>query len=355
MKGEESMNNLPKLAITMGDPSGIGPEILVKALAERKLYDLCLPIVVADRKVMEQAIAMVKSPLKLKEIADPSAAVGEYGMIEYLDLDNVDIDKLVFGKVLASSGKAAFESIARSIDFALAGEVDAVITSPINKDSLNQAGYHYSGHTEIFAERAGSKNYAMMLIHEPLRVVHVSTHVSLRKACDLVKRERVSCVIRLASEALINLGIARPRIVVAGLNPHAGENGMFGDEEAKEIVPAIAEAVAAGIDVEGPLPPDTVFSKAMAGQYDVVVVMYHDQGHIPLKLVGFKYDHGTGKWDSISGVNITLGLPIIRSSVDHGTAFGKAGKGTANPQSMIEAIEYGALLARKRTRKGGGE
>lgn len=342
------MRSLPKLAITMGDPSGIGPEIIVKSLENRSLYDLCIPIVVADASVIEHAIHMANSSLKLRKIQSTDEVLGTYGTIEFIDLENVEIDKLVFGQVRASSGKAAFESIDLSIKLALEDKVDGVITSPINKDSINQAGFHYSGHTEIFAEKTGSKNYAMMLIHDPLRVIHVSTHVSLRKACDLVKRQRVLDVIKLANEAMINLDISQPKIAVAGLNPHAGENGMFGDEEINEIEPAIKDALALGIQVEGPIPPDTVFSKASAGQYDIVVVMYHDQGHIPLKLSGFKYDHSTGKWDAISGVNITLGLPIVRSSVDHGTAFGKAGKGTANPQSMIEAIQYGALLARRR-------
>ncbi|WP_020612381.1 4-hydroxythreonine-4-phosphate dehydrogenase PdxA [Sediminispirochaeta bajacaliforniensis] len=341
------MKELPRLALTMGDPSGIGPEIIVKALSEKKVYAECIPVVVADGAVLKHAINMVASPLKLKRLEDPLEAVGAYGTIEYLELNNVDMDTLVFGKVLASSGKAAFESIDKAIDLSLEKKVAGVITTPINKDSINRAGFHYSGHTEIFAEKTKTKHYAMMLIHDPLRVVHVSTHVSLRKACDLVKKDRVLEVIRLAHGALVQLGFDEPNIAVAGLNPHAGENGMFGDEEMKEIIPAIKQAGAEGLNVSGPLPPDTVFSKALAGQYDVVVVMYHDQGHIPLKLTGFKYDNNTGKWDAVSGVNITLGLPIVRSSVDHGTAFGKAGKGTANPQSMIEAIHYGALLATK--------
>lgn len=344
------MNLRPTLAITMGDPSGIGPEITVKALAEAGIYEKCTPVVVADRGVIQDMVSLVAPSLRLRTIAEVSEAVGTYGTIDCIDLHNVDVNQLVFGKVVASSGKAAYESIVRAIDLALESSVDGVVTAPINKDSLNQAGFHYSGHTEIFAERTNSKKYAMMLAHDNLRVIHVSTHVSLREACDRVKRDRVRDVIELAHETLLDMGVTQPRIAVAGLNPHAGENGMFGDEEQEEIIPAIQESVASGLQVYGPIPADTVFAKALAGQYDVVVVMYHDQGHIPLKQSGFAYNHSTGIWNSVTGVNITLGLPIIRCSVDHGTAFGKAGKGTANPQSMIEAIEFAALLARKRIR-----
>lgn len=340
--------SLPRVAITMGDPSGIGPEIVAMALAERKVYENCLPIVIADKKIMEQALAITRVPLVIKTISEPSEAMGKFGSIDLIDLDNVDMKGFKFGTVLPSSGKAAFESIDRAIDLAMAGAVDAVATPPINKDSINQAGFHYSGHTEIFAKKTRTERYAMMLIGDTLRVAHVSTHVSLRKACDLVKCDRVLEVIRLTAEALEDMGFLRPRIAVAGLNPHAGENGMFGDEEKCEIAPAVAMAIAEGLNVDGPLPPDSVFSRAVSGQYDAVVAMYHDQGHIPMKLRGFKFGKESGRGESISGINTTLGLPIIRSSVDHGTAFSEAGKGTANPQSMVEAILFGALMARNR-------
>ncbi|MCP4405243.1 MAG: 4-hydroxythreonine-4-phosphate dehydrogenase PdxA, partial [bacterium] len=209
----------------------------------------------------------------------------------------------------------------------------------------NLAGFHYAGHTEIYAKFTQTKDYAMMLLHEQFRVIHVSTHVSLREACDRVKQERVHRVIHLAQSTLRQLAVERPKIAVAGLNPHAGENGLFGREESEEIVPAIQQAVQEGIIVEGPLPADTVFSKMRGGQYDIVVVMYHDQGHIPTKLLGFQYDENTDTWDSVSGVNMTCGLPIIRVSVDHGTAFDKAGEGRANPESMIQAIRIAAQLA----------
>jgi 4-hydroxythreonine-4-phosphate dehydrogenase len=238
--------------------------------------------------------------------------------------------------------------VEKVIALALAGEIDGTITGPINKEAINLAGHHYSGHTEIYAHLTGTDRYSMLLAGEGLRVVHVSTHVSLREACDLVKKERVLEVIRLADVACKQLGILSPKIGVAGLNPHASENGMFGREEIEEITPAIEEAKLQGIDADGPVPPDSLFSKAKGGWYDIAVVMYHDQGHIPLKTVGFVWDKDAGKWSSISGVNITLGLPIVRSSVDHGTAFGKAGKGTASEMSLIHAIEYGAMLASNR-------
>jgi len=234
------------------------------------------------------------------------------------------------------------------IELAMSKEIDATVTGPINKEAINRAGFHYSGHTEIYADLTHAKDYAMMLAHQNFRVIHVSTHVSLREACDRVKKDRVYRVIRLGYDAVKKLGIENPKIAVAGLNPHAGESGMFGREEIEEIEPAIKQAQREGLNVEGPIPPDTVFSKMQGGQYDLVVVMYHDQGHIPTKLIGFQYDDKTKTWGSMSGVNITCGLPIIRVSVDHGTAFGKAGEGRANPESMIQAIKIATLLALKR-------
>jgi len=228
---------------------------------------------------------------------------------------------------------------------ALVGQVDATVTSPVNKAAINLAGHRYTGHTDIYATLTASPEVSMMLIDGGFRVAHVSTHVSLREACERVKKERVLNVIRLAHEALTQLGIQSPRIGVAGLNPHCGEGGLFGNEDDQEIAPAVAAARTEQIAVEGPLPADTVFSKMRGGMYDLVVVMYHDQGHIPTKLMGFQYDDKTGTWGQMAGVNVTLGLPIIRVSVDHGTAFGKAGEGRANPQSMIEAIKLAAKLA----------
>ena len=229
-------------------------------------------------------------------------------------------------------------------------KVQAVVTAPINKKSLNMAGHAYNGHTEIFAEYTGTKDFAMLLASKTLRVIHVSTHCSLRDACDKVKKDRILEVIKLAYKGMNQLGIQHPKIGVAGLNPHSSENGLFGYEEERQIIPAIEEAKKVGIDVTGPESPDTVFVKCQAGQYDIVVAMYHDQGHIPLKLSGFQYDLKEDKYKSVSGINCTIGLPIIRTSVDHGTAFGKAGEGRANEESMLDAIFAGVEMAKNRRR-----
>jgi len=341
------MPEKPILGITMGDPSGVGPEIAVKALGSAEIFNICRPLVIGDARTMEKA---VKQAVKRQEITiHPVSYVKdcrfEYGTIDVYDLCNVDIEKLKIGAVDAMSGHAAFSSVKKVIELALAGEIDATITNPINKAALNLAGHHYAGHTEIYADLTGTKDYSMMLAEGDFRVVHVSTHVSLREACDRVKKDRVLKVIELAHHTCKSLGIAEPGIAVAGLNPHAGENGLFGREEIEEIIPAIEAAIAKGIKAEGPIPPDTVFAKARGGLFDIVVAMYHDQGHIPFKVLGFQYDKSTGKWQTIKGVNITLGLPIIRCSVDHGTAFDQAWQGTANESSLVSAIEYGVKLA----------
>lgn len=338
-------DNKPILGITMGDPAGIGPEIAAKAMADRNVYDICRPLVVGDAETMRQAVKIVNVNIVVRAISDVDEAKFEYGIMDVIDLKDVDVSGLVHGKVSAMAGKAAFDAVKKVIELALDKNIDATITGPLNKEALNLAGYHFSGHTEIYAHFTNTNDYAMMLASGNLRVVHVSTHVSMREACDRVKKERVLKVIKLADAACRKIGIADPRIGVAGLNAHSGENGMFGTEEINEITPAIEEARSLGLNVEGPVPPDTLFSKAKGGQYDIVVAMYHDQGHIPLKVVGFNWDEDKKKWSSVNGVNITLGLPIIRSSVDHGTAFGKAGKGTATEESLLNAIEYGVKLA----------
>jgi 4-hydroxythreonine-4-phosphate dehydrogenase len=238
------------------------------------------------------------------------------------------------------AGNAAFEAVRKVIELALEKKIDATVTAPINKESIHLAGHHFSGHTEIYAHFTDTAKYAMLLADENLRVIHNSTHVSLRKACDLCKKERILEVITLLHRACQQFGIVNPKIAVAGLNPHAGENGLFGDEEILEIIPAIETANQAGMLVEGPVPPDTMFVKAVQGKYDGCVAMYHDQGHIPFKLEGFQWDNEKQTMKSVKGVNITLGLPIIRTSVDHGTAFEIAGKGIASPDAMLVAIDY---------------
>ena len=348
------MQQLPLLGITLGDVCGIGPEIAVKALANPETYRVCRPLLIGDSRIVARGIRAVGAEgLTIHPVTRVSDACFLPGILDVYEvpLDWEDVDAIPYGQVTRIGGEAAFSCVRTVIGLAMADEIDGTITGPLNKEALNLAGYHYSGHTEIYAELTGSRHYAMMLADEKLRVVHVSTHVSLREACDLVKKERVLQCIHIAQEACQAIGISSPRIAVAGLNPHAGENGMFGREEIEEIAPAVAAAQAEGLCAEGPIPPDTLFSKARGGMYDVAVVMYHDQGHIPLKVTGFVYDEDLKRWSSVQGVNITLGLPIVRVSVDHGTAFGKAGKGTASADSLENAIRYGAKMALARRRK----
>ncbi len=336
----------PIIGITMGDPAGIGPEIAVKTLSKKEVYEISKPIVIGDYGVMKHASeSITKLYLPIKPVESVKDANFKHGEINVLDLKNVNLEKLVHGKVDAMCGKASFEYIRKVIELALNKEVDATVTGPIHKEAINKAGYHYAGHTEIYAKLTKTKSYAMMLAEGDFRVAHVSTHVSLRKACSRVKKRRVLEVIKLADDAVKSLGIKNPKIGVAGLNPHSGEGGLFGNEEIKGIMPAVEGAKKLGINVEGPIPPDTIFPKAKSGLYDIVVAMYHDQGHIPLKMAGFVWDEGRGQWANVSGVNVTLGLPIIRTSVDHGVAFGKAGKGKASPDSLIEAVKTAVQMS----------
>ena len=338
----------PIIAITMGDPSGIGPEIIVKALQHESVYASCRPLVVGSADMIAHAAAILSSPLRVQAVSSVQEAGFAFGCIDVLNQDSVDMRTHRFGAVSAESGRAAYLAIEEAIRLAMANEVDATVTAPLNKEALHTAGYLFSGHTEIYAELTGTSRYSMMLAHGSLRVVHVSTHVSLLEACQRCTRERELEVIRLAHDTCRSMGIEHPRIAVAGLNPHAGENGLFGLEEIEAIRPAVEDAQALGIDVQGPLPADSLFSKARGGLYDIVVAQYHDQGHIPLKLIGFEMDPVSGKWKSVAGVNITLGLPIIRTAVDHGTAFDQAGLGTATEESLLNAIEYAIDFARVR-------
>jgi len=334
----------------MGDPAGIGPEIAVKAFSNKEVHHLCRPLIIGDASVIEMIVRLLGLNFSVHRIRGVKDARFLPGIIDVLDLANVDPDKLIFGKVSIMAGEAAFQAVRKAIELALSGEVDGTVTSPINKEALNKAGYHFSGHTEIYAHYTRSKKYAMLLVDGNFRVVHVSTHVSLRTACDLVKKQRIIEVIELLHDACLRLGIPSPKIGVAGLNPHASDGGLFGKEEWEEILPAVEEVRKRGMNVEGPVPPDTLFAKAAGGLYDGCVAMYHDQGHIPFKLLGFEWDNLKGRMKSVRGVNITLGLPIIRTSVDHGTAFEIAGKGVASPDAMILAIKYAAQLAGNRDR-----
>lgn len=337
---------MKRIGITLGDPAGIGPEISIKAFAKKNLYERCQPLLVGDACVVEKYLqAHPELDLKLNVIDEPNQGRYVYGTIDLIDLKAVDIDQLAIGEVSAMAGNAAFQYVKKVIELALDKKIDATVTNPLNKEALNLAGHHYAGHTEIYADLTNTDKYTMMLADGNLRVVHVSTHVSLREACDRATKERVLDVIRIADKACKNLGIKNPRVAVAGLNPHCGENGLFGREEIEEINPAVEAAKAEGINAFGSLPADTVFSKANGGMFDIVVAMYHDQGHIPLKLLGFVYDQEKQSWQAVQGVNITLGLPIIRTSVDHGTAFDQAGKWSASELSLENAIDYAIRLA----------
>lgn len=349
------MRERMRIAITMGDPAGVGPEIIVKALSHVEIYQRCIPVVIGDRAALVDAVRFCGLPVELREIEDPAQGRGEFGSIDFVNMNRLKPGGWEYKKNSKVCGEASFQYVVYGIRQALAGKVQAVVTAPINKESINMAGHPYSGHTEIFAEYTGTKDFAMLLASRTLHVIHVSTHCSLREACDRVKKDRVLKVIRLAQEGMRQLGYQHPRIAVAGLNPHCSENGLFGTEEENEILPAIEEARKEGIDVAGPESPDTVFVKCQAGQYDIVVAMYHDQGHIPLKLNGFKYDLQKDRYESVSGINCTIGLPIVRTSVDHGTAFGKAGEGRANEESMMDAIFAGVEMAGNRAvNKGEG-
>lgn len=338
------MQKLPIIAITMGDPAGVGPEICLKAMADPWTRSVCRPILVGDKQAVEREIASWAQKPQVRYLSDIAQAQFDPDVIEVLDLGILAGNSYEMGQVSALCGDAAFQYVKTAIELAMAGTVDATVTAPLNKEALNLAGHEFAGHTEIYAHFTQTKNYSMMLAHGNLRVLHVSTHVSLREACDRVKTPRVLSVIELADKTLRELGMAQPRVAVAGLNPHAGEHGLFGTEEIEEIIPAIDLAREKGINAIGPIPPDTVFAKLAAGAYDVCVCMYHDQGHIPVKLAGFSWDGD--KMADVSGVNITLGLPIIRVSVDHGTAFDIAGKGIASCASMLSSIDYAARFAR---------
>ncbi|MFL5739396.1 MAG: 4-hydroxythreonine-4-phosphate dehydrogenase PdxA [Flavisolibacter sp.] len=338
----------PIIAITMGDPASIGPEIAVKALLNENVTSICKPLIVGDSSVFEQIIQKLQLKASVNTVHSVSEAKFKDGIIDVFDLNNTDISQLKFGEISHMAGHASFEAVRKAIELAMNGEVDATVTGPINKKSINEAGHHFAGHTEIYAHFTHTKKYAMLLVEEHLKVIHVSTHVSLRQACDLVKKDRILEVVDLLYHGLIQLGEENLKIGVAGLNPHAGDNGLFGTEDDLEIKPAVEEARKKGYDVEGPVPPDTLFAKAATGAYGGVVAMYHDQGHIPFKLNGFTWNAKKKQMESVKGVNITMGLPIIRTSVDHGTAFEIAGKGIASPDAMVLAIQSAVQLSRNR-------
>jgi 4-hydroxythreonine-4-phosphate dehydrogenase len=319
------------VAVTMGDPTGIGPEIVAKVFGEDGARRA---VVVGDVAMMRRAIDLLGLPLRVNAVERPAEARFAPGCVDVLAATDLPSD-LPYGAVDARGGGAAYEYVRRAVELAMADEVHAIATAPLNKEAMHLAGFRYPGHTEVLAALTGAEDYAMMLVTDELRVVHVSTHVALSEAIRRVRPERELTVIRLADRSLRALGVERPRIAVAGLNPHAGEAGLFGTEDRDAIAPAVEAARVQGIDASGPWPPDTVFMQARQGRFDVVVVQYHDQGHIPIKLMGFD-----------TGVNVTVGLPFFRTSVDHGTAFDIAGTGRADHASMRAALDLAASLAR---------
>lgn len=323
----------------MGDAAGVGPEVIVKALQASSIYERCRPVVIGDANIMRRAIDVVGCNLIVNSITTVNDCQFQLGSIDCLD-QGILKEEVPFGEVSPLAGDAAFLYIVKAIELAKNGEVDLVCTAPINKEALQKGGHIYPGHTEIFAELTETKDYSMMLTSPKLKVIHLTTHVGLIKAIESITPERTYTVVKLAHDTLEKAGIINPRIAVCGINPHAGENGLFGNgEEEEKLIPGIQKAVDEGINVSGPYPADTLFYRAVRGDFDMVVACYHDQGHVPIKVMGIE-----------AGVNITVGLKggIIRTSVDHGTAFDIAGKNMADEQSMIEAINAGIELAPKR-------
>ncbi|MDF2964406.1 MAG: Pyridoxal phosphate biosynthesis [Paenibacillus sp.] len=330
--------NKPVVGITMGDGAGVGPEIIVKALQHKPLYDVCRPVVIGDAKMIGKAVRIVDSKAEVQIVHNVSEARYEYGTIEVLDMDLLPAD-LVFGQVQAAAGNAAFHYLAKAVELALAKQIDAICTAPLNKEALHKAGHIYPGHTEILASLTDTEDFSMMLYTPNLKVIHLTTHVGLIKAIEMIDPERTYKVVKLAHDTLVRAGMADPRIAVCGINPHAGENGLFGNgEEEEKLIPGIKRAEAEGINVTGPYPADTLFYRAARGDFDMVVACYHDQGHAPVKVLGIE-----------AGVNITAGLKggVIRTSVDHGTAFDIAGQNKADEQSLITAIQVAAEMAPK--------
>jgi 4-hydroxythreonine-4-phosphate dehydrogenase len=327
----------PVIAITMGDAAGIGPEIITKALAREHIYSICRPLVVGEGTIMQDAIKLAGKPLKLHPVKAAGDAQGRFGVIDILDLHNLDRSEVAPGRICTACGRAAVEHIVAAARLALEGEARALVTAPISKEAARQAGLEEAGHLELLARISGATEYATMLVSGPLRVVHLTTHYALKQACDFVTKERVLARLKLIHDSFRKWGLEKPRIAAAALNPHGGEGGLMGSEEIDEITPAVEEAQRLGIDARGPFPADSVFNRAIGGEFDVVLAMYHDQGHIPIKVYGFE-----------KSVSVALGLPLIRTSVDHGTAFDIAGRGIADSQSLEEAIKMAVSLSEEK-------
>lgn len=328
--------NKPVIAVPLGDPAGIGPEIAVRAFASEETARYTRPVLIGDRRIVEMALGVTKSPMKIKTISVPSEGVWENGTLNLINIENVDLAAFRFGKVCGMCGRAAYEYIERSVALAMAAQVDAVATTPINKESLRAGGVDFIGHTEIFAFLTGTEHPLTMFEVRGLRVFFLTRHVSLKEACALVTKDRIKETAKRCFEALEKLGVTEGTMAIAGLNPHSGEHGLFGNEEVNEVEPAVRELAAEGYRVEGPVGADSVFHLALQGRYNSVLSLYHDQGHIATKTLDFERT-----------IAVTAGMPILRTSVDHGTAFDIAGTGIASPVSMIEAITLAAKYAQR--------
>ncbi len=324
----------PVIGIPMGDPAGIGPEIILKALAEDEIYDICTPVVIGSADVLNKIERVVKSGLKLNKISRTTDAKSTPGTVDIIDLNNIDANALEWGIINGNAGKAAYEYIVKAAELGMHGDFNAIATTPINKESIKAGKVDFIGHTEMLAHLSETEDPLTMFQVRNMRVFFLSRHLSLRDACDAVKKDKVKTYIKRSLDALQRLGIKNPLLAVAGLNPHNGEHGMFGDEEVREISPAVEECTAEGLNVIGPIPGDSVFAMALKGRYDGVLSMYHDQGHIATKTVDFERT-----------ISLTIGMPFLRTSVDHGTAFDIAGKGIASGVSMYEAIRLAAEYA----------
>lgn len=321
----------PRVAITMGDPAGVGPEIVAKALSHPEVFSRIDPVVVGDRKRLELAVELTRTATKIRTVRHPGQYVPRPGVIDCIDLDMVPED-LPFGELSALAGEAAYRYVERAACLAMSREIDALCTAPLNKEALHAAGRKFPGHTELLASLTDTPEVSMLLTAPGLRVIHVTTHMGLLDAIEKIDAPLVERTILRGARLLQSSGLARPRVAVCGINPHAGENGLFGrGEEALKIRPAIEQCRTIGLQVEGPLPADTLFFRAVRGDFDLVVAMYHDQGHSPVKVMGLE-----------TGVNVTVGLPFVRTSVDHGTAFDIAGTGVADERSLLEALEQAA-------------
>ena len=335
------MNTNALIAITMGDPAGIGPEIIAKVFDTGEIFSLCRPVIIGHAGVMKKIVEDLRLSVSIRSLENLAGADPAPGKADVVSIGKVDLASHVWGRPTAASGKAVVEYIRLATELALQRKVDAIVTAPINKEMMNAAGYAFSGHTELLAHLTDTKNYGMLFVGGGLKLILATIHHALKDVPRLITKDRVLRTIRLANIAMKEFGVDRPRIGVAALNPHAGEGGLFGHEELNEILPAVIEARGEGIDASDPIPADTLFYKARNDHYDIVVAMYHDQGLAPLKMLAFG-----------NAVNVTVGLPVIRTSVDHGTAYDIAGEGCADPASLLAAVKLAAQMANHRNRTG---